>query len=58
MEGKQLLTKGQIFEDQILARSEGTKNPTEKVPEPHDHGRNLIETRQNELFDDSLVWWM
>jgi hypothetical protein len=41
---QQLLTKSEVFQDQILARTTRTANPANEVPEPHDHGKNLIES--------------
>ena len=55
MESEQLLTEGKIFEDEVLAGAKGTAKPTEEVPEPHDHGKNLIRRRQNELIANSLI---
>ncbi len=46
MESEQLLTQGKVFEDEILAGTQRTDNPAEKVPEPHDHGKDLIRRRQ------------
>ena len=42
VKSEQLLTQGKVFEDEILAATKGTAKPAEKVPEPHDHGKNLI----------------
>ncbi len=44
MEGEQLLTQGEIFQDEILAGTERTNNPAEQVSEPHNHDKNLNET--------------
>jgi len=38
VESEQLLTQGEIFKDEILARTESTNSPTNEVPEPHGHG--------------------
>src|SRR5664279_3751698 len=46
VESEHLLTQGKIFEDEILAGGKGTAKPAEEVPEPHDHGKNLIRRRQ------------
>ena len=43
MQDEQLLTKGEVFEDEILAGTKGANQPTQQMPEPHDHGQNLIE---------------
>jgi hypothetical protein len=42
VESQELLTQSKVFEDEILAGTKGTAKPTEEVPEPHDHGKNLI----------------
>jgi len=42
MKSEQLLPQRKIFEDEILAGTKGTAKPAEEVPEPHDHGKNLI----------------
>jgi hypothetical protein len=55
MQGEQLLTQGKIFEDEILAGPEYTKNPPEEVPEPYDHAQNLTGTLSIELGAKSLV---
>ena len=38
--------------------TEGTDNPAEEVPEPHDHGKNLNETSPAELIPKSLILQM
>ena len=43
MQGKQLLTKGEVFENEILAGTKSAKQPTKQMSEPRDHGENLIE---------------
>jgi len=47
VEDEKLLTQGEILEDEILARMEGTNNPAEHVPEPHNHDKNLSEKSPN-----------
>jgi hypothetical protein len=42
VQDEQLLKKGEVFEDEILAGTKGANQPTQ-MPEPHDHGQNLIE---------------
>ena len=44
-----MLTEGEVFKDEILAGTESTNNPTDEVPEAHDHGKNLIETSSHRL---------
>ena len=46
MESEKLLTQSEILEDEIPARTEGTNNPSEHVPEPQDRDKNLSESSQ------------
>ena len=46
VESEKLLTQSEILEDEILARTEGTHNPAEHVPEPQNHDKNLSESSQ------------
>ena len=55
MERQQLLTKGQIFKHEVLTGLEDANHPAEKMPEPRDHGRNLIETSSHRLVAKSLI---
>jgi hypothetical protein len=55
VESEQLLTQGEILKDEILAGTERTNNPAEKVPEPHDHGKNLSEMSPTETIPKSLI---
>jgi len=41
MQGKQLLPKGEVFENEILAGTKGANQPTQQMSEPRDHGENL-----------------
>jgi hypothetical protein len=43
---EKLLTQSEILEDEILARTEGTHNPSQPVPEPQNHDKNLSESSQ------------
>ena len=47
VESEKLLTKGEVFKDEILTGTERTDNPPKEVPEPHDHGKNLTRRRQS-----------
>lgn len=49
MASEQLLMKGDVFKDEILAGSECTNNPAEEVPESKDHGTDLNPTCRIEL---------
>lgn len=55
MESKQLLTESEVFKDEILAGTEGANNPSQEVPEPHDHDKNLIGTPRIELAPKSFI---
>jgi site-specific DNA recombinase len=50
-----LLTEGEVFENEILSRTESTDNPAQKMPEGNSHGKNLIETSQIELVVKLLI---
>jgi hypothetical protein len=39
---QQLLTKGQVFEDEVLAGVESADHPPEEMSERQDHGKNII----------------
>ena len=49
MQSEELLTQGEVFQDEILAGTKGTAKPAEEVPEPHDHARILPERCQSSL---------
>jgi hypothetical protein len=50
-----LLTEGEVFENEILSRTESTDNPAQKMPEGNSHGKNLIGTSQIELGVKLLI---
>jgi len=50
-----LLTEGEVFENEILSRTESTDNPAQKMPEGNSHGKNLIGTSQIELVVKLLI---
>jgi hypothetical protein len=50
-----LLTEGEVFENEILSRTESTDNPAQKIPEGDSHGKNLIGTSQIELVVKLLI---
>src|ERR1700680_100949 len=50
MQGQQWLTESQVFEDEVFPRTKSPDNPSEDIPERHDHGKNLIGTRPNRPF--------
>ena len=50
-----MLTEGEVFENEILSRTESTDNPAQKMPEGNSHGKNLIGTSQTELVVKLLI---
>lgn len=50
-----MLTEGEVFENEILSRTESTDNPAQKMPEGNSHGENLIGTSQIELVVKLLI---
>ncbi len=55
MQSEELLTQGEVFQDEILAGTKGTAKPAEEVPEPYDHAKNLTGTLPIELGAKSLI---
>jgi hypothetical protein len=47
VQSEELLAKGEVFQDEMLAGTKGTAKPAEEVSEPHDHGKNLIRRCQS-----------
>ena len=41
MQGQQLPTESQVFEDEVLAGTESADYPAEEMSERHDHGKNF-----------------
>src|SRR5580704_12649973 len=52
----QLLTEGEVFQDEVLARTDRTENPAEEISEKHDHGQNLNETLRIKLVCQSFIF--
>jgi hypothetical protein len=50
VQGQQLLTESQVFEDETLPGTESADHPPQEIPEQHDHGKNLIGTNPNSAF--------
>ena len=50
-----MLTEGEVFENEILSRTESTDNPAQKMPGGNSHGKNLIGTSQIELGVKLLI---
>jgi hypothetical protein len=55
VQSQQLLTETQIFQDEVLPRTESADHPPEEMPERHDHGKNLIGTVRIELLAKSCI---
>jgi hypothetical protein len=55
VQGEQLLTESQVFEDKILTGTESADHPAKDMPERYDHGMNLIGTSRIQLFAKSLI---
>jgi hypothetical protein len=55
VQSEELLTQGEVFQDEILAGTKGTAKPAEEVPEPSDHAKNLTGTLPIELGAKSLI---
>ena len=55
MQSQQLLTQRQVFEEEALPGPQSADHPPEEMPEPHDHGKNLIGTVGIELFTKSYI---
>ena len=55
VQSEELLTQGEVFQDEILAGTKGTAKPAEEVPEPYDHAQNLTGTLPIELGAKSLI---
>jgi hypothetical protein len=58
VQGQQLLTESQVFEDEILPGTESADHPAEDMPDRHEHGKNLIGTVRSELFAKSFILWV
>ncbi len=54
-----MLTKSEIFEDQILSGAESTDKPSQEMSEGHhygqNHGQNLIGTPHIKLVSKSFI---
>jgi hypothetical protein len=58
MQSQQLPTESQIFEDEVLAGTESADHPAEEMSKPGDHGRNLTETVEIQLYAKSFILQM
>jgi hypothetical protein len=55
MQGQQLPTESQVFEDEVLPGTESTDQPPEEMSERHDHGKNLSGKVRIELCAMSFI---
>jgi hypothetical protein len=55
VQSQQLLTQRQVFEEEALPGPQSADHPPEEMPEPHDHGKNLIGTVRIEPFAKSYI---
>ena len=59
MQSQQLLTKNQIFQDEVPSGAESTDSPPQEMTEQRDdgqnHGQNLIETRRIKSVSKSFI---
>jgi hypothetical protein len=55
VESQQLLTQSEILEDEIFASTKDAAKPAEEVPEPHDHGKNLIRRCQTNSWATHMI---
>lgn len=55
MRSYKLLTEGEVFEIEILSRTDGRDNPAQKMPEGRGYDKNLIGTFPIELEVKLLI---
>jgi len=51
---EELLTKCEVFHDEVLAGTQGADYPSDEMPERRGHGRNLIGTPRNKTAPKSF----
>jgi len=51
----QLVTQSQVFEGEVLPRTQSADHPPKEMPERHNHGMYLIGRVRIELFDKSYT---
>ena len=54
MQSQQLPTESQVFEDEVLPRTEGADHPAEEMSERRDHSKNLSGKARIELCAKSI----
>jgi hypothetical protein len=55
VQSQQLPTESQVLEDEVLPGTENAYQPTEEMPERHDHSRNYIGKVRSELCAKSFI---
>jgi hypothetical protein len=55
VQSQQLPTKSQVFEDEVRPATERTDQPTEEMPERHDHGKNFSRKDRTKLCAKSFI---
>ena len=55
MQSQELLSEGQVLEDEVLAETECGDNPAEEVSEQYNHGKNRNRTGRRSLVAKSLI---
>ena len=58
VQGQQLLTESQVFEQKVFPGTESADHPAEKMPEQYDHGENRTGIVRIERFAKSFILWM
>jgi hypothetical protein len=54
VQSQQLLPESQVFEKEILARTEGAQKPTEEVSQQRGHGARILSEHVSLSFAASL----
>ena len=55
MQGQQLPTESQVFEDEVRPATERTDQPAEEMSERHDHGKNFSGKDRIKLCAKSFI---
>src|SRR5215831_11259497 len=58
VQGEQLPTESQVFEDEVLAGAKRADDPPEEIPEGHNHGKNIIGTIRIQVSAKSFILQM
>src|SRR5215472_12010213 len=55
VQSEQLPPESQVFEDEVPAGAKRADDPPEEMPEPHNHGKNIIGTIRIQLCAKSFI---